>query len=270
MGTFIIPAPPIVDGESVRILHRDERNRGSNGWEVDPTTDLAVEKARLWIGDQFPAADDEPWDFAMVELSDRPSARNAADLADLARRAPLAIRLWEAVRRPWAPDEQEDHLRFALSVAHLVIVEDRGQLVRLASRVDVDPWRVALCAADYGLPEPGGDGVADLREGIDRGALAGARVVVASDPSAGFAEAVLRSGRGLVAVGAERPLTSCAGARVHLLASDAEAPDVGAAVERAARASRTTDARRAEGAAQPPGWWERIKVAWAALEPQHG
>ncbi len=206
----------------------------------------------------------------MVELSDRPSARNITELTDLARRSPVVLRLWEAVRRPWAPEEQEDHLRLALSVAHLAMVEDRGHLVRLASRVDVDPWKLALCEADYGLLKPVGDGVVDLRVGIDRGELSGARVVVASSPSAGFAEAVLRSGRGLVAVGAERPLPSCSGARVHLLDGDASASDVGAAVERAARASRTTKARQAEGPPRPPGWWERIKVARAALEPQHG
>lgn len=254
----------------MQILHRDERNRGLSGWEVDETTDLAVEKARGWIDERGLAATDSAWDIALVELSDRPSVQTAADLAGLAREAPLAVRLWEAIRRPWAPEEEEDHLRIVLSVAHLIIVEDRGHLVRLASRVDVDPWRVALCVADYGLSEPGGDGVADLREGVDRGQLAGARVVVAADPPAGFADAVLRSGRGLVAVGAERPLTSDAGARIHMLDDDAGDPDVGAAVKIAAKASRSADVRRVPSPGTPPGWWQRLEALKAALEPRHG
>ncbi len=241
-----------------------------SGWEVDRTTDLAVDKARGWIEDRGLAATAAHWDIALVELSDRPSARNAAELAGLARRAPLAVRLWEAIRRPWAPDQQEDHLRFVLSVAHLVIVEDRGQLVRLASRVNVDPERVALCAAEYGLSEPGGDGVADLREGIDRGQLAGARVVVTADPPAGFADAVLRSGRGLVAVGAERPLASSACARVHLLDASAAGPDVGAAVELVARSSRAAGPGQLPGAGAAPGWWQHLESARKALDPQHG
>lgn len=265
-----IRACPFADRSTVRILHRDDRKGGLNGWEVDRTTDLAVEKARGWIGDHGLAVTAAPWDIALVEISDRPSARTAAELAGLARRAPLAVRLWEAIRRPWAPEQQEDHLRFVLSVAHLVIVEDRGHLVRLASRVDVDPRRVALCAAEYGLAAPGGDGVADLREGLDRGQLAGARVVVTTDPTAGFADAVLRSGRGLVAVGAERPLASNAGARVHLLDGDAEGPDVGAAVELAARASRAAAARPLPGDDAVPGWWQHLEGARAALDPQHG
>ncbi|MEC8495768.1 MAG: hypothetical protein VXZ39_12630, partial [Planctomycetota bacterium] len=75
-----------------------------SGWEVDRTTDLAVDKARGWIEDRGLAATAAPWDIALVELSDRPTARNAAELAGLARCAPLAVRLWEAIRRPWAPD----------------------------------------------------------------------------------------------------------------------------------------------------------------------
>lgn len=216
------------------------------------------------------AVTSSPWDVALVELSDRPSARTAAGLAGLARCAPVAIRLWEALRRPWAPEEDEDHLRFALSVARLVLVEDRGHLVRLAGRVDVDPTRVALCAAEYGLGAPGGDGVADLREGVDHGALAGARVVVTADPTAGFADAVLRSGRGLVAVGAERPLEAAPSARVHLLDGDADGIDLGEAVELASRASRSESARQAVPAGTDPRWWRHVKSARAALDPLHG
>lgn len=253
----------------VQVLHRDERHAATCGWEVDGSTSLASAATRRWLTERGAlSADGKEFDVALVELCDQPSARAAGELATLARHAPVVVRLWESRSRYDVSPEDEQHLRFALSVASLVLVEDHGQLVRLAGRVAVDPSRIALAPVDYGLKASAGDDVVDLRWIWDPKDLDRAAVVAMDRAPAGFLRELLVSGRSIVLCGVGWPLEGRPGDRVKLLTSDALDGDV----EQAAADLLRGPAPERVGLRTPdvPRWWSRLEEITGALDPQHG